>query len=637
MPWSPTTAFPHPLANIKSSNAGGATTNFLSYALVEMMTWQGYDLTLTQPGLSKLTTSMCSLGDLVNKFRVKKLGLDPISTMWAPGMMSRLKVPHTYCWSPALIPKPLDWPQRISISGFFFLSLASSYTPPPDLARFLASGPPPVYIGFGSIVVEDPNALTEMVFTAIRKTGVRALVSKGWGGLGGDELDLPPGVMMLGNCPHDWLFPHCSAVVHHGGAGTTAAGIRCGKPTVVVPFFGDQPFWGSMVAKAGAGPEPKPYKKLTAAILAESISMAISPRTLERAQELGAKIRDERGADEAAKTFLTLLGGEPGEGGIYRCMVDDTKIATWRVRATDVPLSSYVASILVKNGKIENGWSGLKLCRHKEWETAVGPLEPISGGAAALLGTIGSIMMSAGDISTSSFKRSKTPSPSRGPPEAEPAPRPAGSTLSGNDRAGSSNNTPTGDDISAGPERDQVPGRPSSLSPSNSKAGGANLETVIGYGRGVSRIVGAGLKCKIPAYLTPVCRILLKPLLEAPMDFTLSLAQGFHNAPKLYGDDTVRDPEKITGFHSGLKAAGKGLGLGLYDGISGLVTQPMKGAKEEGTAGFLKGVGKGIGGVVLKSGAGIPPSPFEILSLRKLINPCRSYMGSSRIYYEGNP
>lgn len=131
--------------------------------------------------------------------------------------------------SPALIPKPDDWGNHISISGFYFLSLASNYQPDSDLAEFLASGPPPVYIGFGSIVVDDPNAMTKMIFEAVRKTGQRALVSKGWGGLGGDELDKPEGVFMLGNCPHDWLFQHVSAVVHHGGAGTTAAGIALGK------------------------------------------------------------------------------------------------------------------------------------------------------------------------------------------------------------------------------------------------------------------------------------------------------------------------------------------------------------------------------------------------------------------------
>jgi UDP:flavonoid glycosyltransferase YjiC (YdhE family) len=144
--------------------------------------------------------------------------------------------------SPALIPKPADWGPHISVAGFYFLKLASTYTPDAELAAFLAAGPPPIYIGFGSIVVDDPNAMTKLIFEAVKKTGQRALVSKGWGGLGADELGIPDGVFMVGNVPHDWLFPRVSCVVHHGGAGTTAAGIACGKPTVIVPFFGDQPF-----------------------------------------------------------------------------------------------------------------------------------------------------------------------------------------------------------------------------------------------------------------------------------------------------------------------------------------------------------------------------------------------------------
>jgi UDP:flavonoid glycosyltransferase YjiC (YdhE family) len=141
-----------------------------------------------------------------------------------------------------LIPKPADWGPHITISGFYFLSLASNYTPEPALAAFLDNGPPPVYIGFGSIVVDDPNAMTKLIFEAVKMTGQRALVSKGWGGLGAEELGVPADVFMLGNVPHDWLFKKVSCVVHHGGAGTTAAGIACGRPTVVVPFFGDQPF-----------------------------------------------------------------------------------------------------------------------------------------------------------------------------------------------------------------------------------------------------------------------------------------------------------------------------------------------------------------------------------------------------------
>jgi UDP:flavonoid glycosyltransferase YjiC (YdhE family) len=137
MPYSPTQAFPHPLANIQSSNADPQLTNYISYAMIEVLSWQG-------------------LGDIINRFRAKCLGLDPVSLIWAPGMLQRLKVPHTYCWSPALIPKPKDGGPHISISGFYFLNLASTYTPASDLQAFLDTGSSPVYIGFGSIVWTIP-------------------------------------------------------------------------------------------------------------------------------------------------------------------------------------------------------------------------------------------------------------------------------------------------------------------------------------------------------------------------------------------------------------------------------------------------------------------------------------------------
>jgi UDP:flavonoid glycosyltransferase YjiC (YdhE family) len=170
------------------------------------------------------------------------LELPKLSKKIGPFALKNLHVPHTYTWSEALIPKPNDWGSHIDIVGFFFLDLASNYTPPPDLVKFLEQGPPPVYIGFGSIVVENPDGMTQLIFDAVSQAGVRAIVSKGWGGLGGDKLVVPENIYMIGNCPHDWLFLKVSAVVHHGGAGTTAAGLKAGKPTIVVPFFGDQPF-----------------------------------------------------------------------------------------------------------------------------------------------------------------------------------------------------------------------------------------------------------------------------------------------------------------------------------------------------------------------------------------------------------
>jgi UDP:flavonoid glycosyltransferase YjiC (YdhE family) len=335
MPWTPTKAFQHPLADIVSTNADVALTNYVSYALVEMMTWQG-------------------LGDVINKFRTKVLEQETISLLWAPGLLSRLRIPTTYCWSPALTPKPADWAPEISVSGFFFLDLETTYTPEPDLAAFLEAGPPPVYIGFGSIVVDNPDELTRTIFSAVIKSGVRAIVSKGWGGIGGDAAGIPEGIFMLGNCPHDWLFRRVSAVVHHGGAGTTAAGIKAGKPTVVVPFFGDQIFWGTMVAKAGAGPAPITFKTLTAENLAAAIQEALRPETTARAKELGEKMKEEKGADVGGKSFHQFLNTDD-----MRCSLAPSRVAVWRARRSKIRLSALAAAVLVKEGWLK--YSDLKL------------------------------------------------------------------------------------------------------------------------------------------------------------------------------------------------------------------------------------------------------------------------------------
>lgn len=123
----------------------------------------------------------------------------------------------------------------IDVCGFFFQE-PSEYTPPSDLAEFLQSGPPPVYIGFGSIVLDNPEKLIGAVLEAVGRAGVRAIVSKGWSELSGRP---DPNIFYIGDCPHSWLFQHVAAVVHHGGAGTTACGLLNGKPTTIVPFFGE--------------------------------------------------------------------------------------------------------------------------------------------------------------------------------------------------------------------------------------------------------------------------------------------------------------------------------------------------------------------------------------------------------------
>jgi len=373
-PYTPTQAFPHPLANIKRTNVDPGYANFMSYVLVELMTWQG-------------------LGDLVNDFRVKTLGLEPVSTLWAPGQLYRLRVPYTYLWSPGLVPKPKDWGPEIDIAGFVFLDLASSFTPPDSLMKFLEAGPPPVYIGFGSIVVDDPNKFTKMIYEAVEMAGVRALVSKGWGGFGGD--DSPDNVCMLGNTPHDWLFPKVKAVVHHGGAGTTAIGLKCGKPTLVVPFFGDQFFWGNMIGKAGAGAMPIPYKQLTAANLAEGIKKLLEQETQKQADLFAKRIeREGDGAQNAVMAFHRCLSVR-GEQSM-RCSILPNQLAVWALKTTNLRLSALAADILVTKRKIQ--WRQLRLLRHVEWNDFEGPGEPVTGGATAIAGNLTSVATGVGGI-----------------------------------------------------------------------------------------------------------------------------------------------------------------------------------------------------------------------------------------------
>jgi sterol 3beta-glucosyltransferase len=194
--------------------------------------------------------------------------------------------------------------------------------------------------------VENPNQFTKMIFAAVKRAGVRALVSKGWGGLGSD--DAPEGVFLLGNVPHDWLFQYVSCVVHHGGAGTTAIGIAMGKPTVVVPFFGDQPFWGAMVYQAGAGPEPVPYKKMTEELLAECIIEALGPEIQTAVKEMSQKIAGENGSEDAAISFQHAVNMDS-----MRCMVYPDRVAVWRVRKTNIRLSNLAAATLTDHGLLQ--------------------------------------------------------------------------------------------------------------------------------------------------------------------------------------------------------------------------------------------------------------------------------------------
>lgn len=254
----------------------------------------------------------------------------------------------TFHRSPAVLPKPKDWGDNIDVCGFSFLPAKSDFKPPREVDEFLKAGPTPIYIGFGSIVVDDQIKLTKIVFEAVQKAGQRAIISKGWGNLGVDDVDVPENILTIGSIPHDWLFRQVSCVIHHGGAGTTAAGLSLGCPTIIIPFFGDQQFWGEIVARAGAGPVPIPHKQLTVDKLSEAIDIALQSSTKERAQELAHKMEKESGVRDGACSFHRQLDMES-----LRCAVCPSRPAVWHLRRTEIGFSAFAASVLVEMGRLK--------------------------------------------------------------------------------------------------------------------------------------------------------------------------------------------------------------------------------------------------------------------------------------------
>ncbi len=190
----------------------------------------------------------------VNKARREVLNLPPLAPNWPLREMHAGHITMLYCYSPTIVPAATDWDNFNHVTGSWFLDREAAWQPPCDLVDFLKAGPAPVYVGFGSMHSHNAEKMTDIVLRALARTKQRGVLQTGWGGL--SNADLPDDVFKVDALPHDWLFPRMAAVVHHGGSGTTAAGLRAGIPTVIIPVFGDQPFWGQRVFELGAGPAP---------------------------------------------------------------------------------------------------------------------------------------------------------------------------------------------------------------------------------------------------------------------------------------------------------------------------------------------------------------------------------------------
>lgn len=220
-------------------------------------------------------------------------------------------IPVLHGFSELVVPRPDDWPSTATICGCWYEEDDQYYEPPPELAAFLAAGQPPIYVGFGSMKGRDPERLASKVIEAVQKAGVRGILATGWGGLKVETL--PVGMIEVDQVSHAWLFPRVCGVVHHGGAGTTAAALRAGKPSIVIPFFGDQPFWAHRVHQLNAGSAPIPLKKLTVTKLKAAIEEITSDQNIiYHAAALGVKLREEEGVENVV-SMIERLAAKPNQ------------------------------------------------------------------------------------------------------------------------------------------------------------------------------------------------------------------------------------------------------------------------------------------------------------------------------------
>jgi sterol 3beta-glucosyltransferase len=274
MPWTRTRAYPHAFA-VPEHKMGGAY-NYFTYVIIDNVFWK-------------------STAGQINRWRKRLLNLPRTSL----DKLQINKIPFLYNFSPSVVIPPLDYSDWIRVTGYWFLDQKSNWTPPSDLTAFIKKarddGKKIVYVGFGSVTVADPEAMTRTVVESVLKADVRCILSKGWsdrlskGGSTDAEVPIPPEIHQIDSCPHDWLFKQVDAACHHGGAGTTGASLRAGIPTIIKPFFGDQFFFGGRVEDLGVG---VCIKKLNTSSFYKALWEAThNERMIVKAEVLGEQIR----------------------------------------------------------------------------------------------------------------------------------------------------------------------------------------------------------------------------------------------------------------------------------------------------------------------------------------------------------
>jgi sterol 3beta-glucosyltransferase len=277
----PTRAFPNSF--ILNGNLGGML-NKLSHQL--------------------FSVSWISLRKPIHDWRTDTLGLSA-NVRAAVKKFHSTRPPILYGFSKQVVPPPVDWGEEALISGYWFLPQAVGWQPDPALSAFIQDGSPPVYVGFGSMNLPNAASITQIVVEALQQTGQRGLLLSGKGRL----LDVEePGIRSFTGVPFSWLFPQMSALIHHGGSGTTALGLQAGIPATATPFMMDQFFWGHRLDVLGVGTRPIPVKHLTVDKLSAAIEKMVQDLAMrERAKVLGEKIRSEDGTAKAVGYINRIL------------------------------------------------------------------------------------------------------------------------------------------------------------------------------------------------------------------------------------------------------------------------------------------------------------------------------------------
>jgi hypothetical protein len=333
-----------------------------------------------------------------DRLRVEIMGLESFSPLWWTSQFFRFKLPCTNLWSPQVLPKPADWGEEIDIAGFASTT-EKPYTPSDELIEFLKAPDECIYVGFGSMSFPNSGQVLEEIFDGVKATGRRTVYAKGWSGTEEGRIERDD-VFIVDEISHHWLFPRVAAVVIHMGAGTFSTALRLGKPMVMVPIAGDQPFWSHRVWKTGCAPEPIHLNNVTAELVASRLEEALSPKIGHNVEEMAKHLREEEpGQFVFARSAIRTFEKVYATGGSCDLLPDRT--AVWRHTVTDAKLSTVAASILVNEGRILQ--KDLHLIRHVQLPDLKSPGDPVTGlisGLVMIVGRILSASTSLGGLAT---------------------------------------------------------------------------------------------------------------------------------------------------------------------------------------------------------------------------------------------